>query len=115
MEKNIEKIGESKPPRRSEKEFSGLSEEESKELLEELRRLRQEQISGPWGEEKRRRLLELSKLLEKKEEALSPDEEKEYIELTRRQTSSDNWTPQDARRLAELQRRKDRNTPKSNF
>jgi len=87
----------------------GLSDQEK----EELRELRKRQVFGPWTEADRQRLLGLSAKEEAAKGPLSPQERAEYIELTKRQTSGEKWTPEDARRLSELQRRVDEERRKS--
>jgi len=88
----------------------GLSDQEK----EELRGLRKRQVFGPWSEADRERFLKLSAKEEAGRSPLSPQEWAEYIELTKRQTSGGEWTPADARRLSELQRRMDEERRKSN-
>lgn len=92
-------------------EPGGLSDQERYEL----RQLRKRQVFGPWTEANRQRLLELSAKEEAAKGPLSPQERAEYIELTKRQTSGGEWTPEDARRLSELQRRVDNELEKKRF
>ena len=89
----------------------GLSNQER----DELRELRKRQVFGPWSETDRQRFLELSAKEEAGGSPLSPQERAEYIELTKRQTAGENWTPEDARRLSELQRRVDNELEKKRF
>jgi hypothetical protein len=79
----------------------------SNQERDELRKLRKRQVFGPWSEADRQRFLELSAKEEAGRSPLSSQERAEYIELTKRQTSGEKWTPEDARRLSELQRRVD--------
>lgn len=92
-------------------ETQKLTAEES----EELRSLRRRQVSGPWSEQDRQRLLQLSAKEETADTPLSPQERAEYTELTKRQTAGANWTPADADRLRELQHRVDRELAKKKF
>jgi len=63
----------------------------------------------------RQHLLELSAKEEAGGGPLSPQERAEYIELTKRQTAGENWTPGDGRRLSELQRRLDNELERRKF
>lgn len=78
--------------------------------LEELRNLRQKQVEGGYTEADRLRLLELQRQQEAVGSAskpLSDDERAEYFRLTRDQTAGNDWTPEKASRVVELQRRMD--------
>lgn len=88
------------------KEFS---EAERQELVN----LRKRQIDGPWMETDRQRLLELISREEAvRGAALSPAEKEVYLNLTKRQTESKDWTAADAEKLSALQHRLDAAKPK---
>lgn len=88
------------------KEFS---EAERQELIN----LRKRQLDGPWSETDRQRLLELVSREEAvRGVALSLAEKEMYLDLTRRQTESKDWTAADAEKLFVLQRRLDAGKPK---
>lgn len=93
----------------------GLSEEEFQRLIE----LRKQQITGPWDEEKRNELSQLERRLkifgresgsEKETDPLSPKELEEYRLLTKEQLNArpEEWYPEKAKRLQELQARLDK-------
>lgn len=81
---------------------------EEKEELNELRRLQlnaSEQEFKPYKE----RFLALSgKETQYLDKPLTEAERTQYMELTRQQSRGENWTPEDAKRLQELQQRIDR-------
>lgn len=83
-----------------------LPPEEQREL-NELRRLRFER---PLNEDQRKKLMELEAKEEKirttGKPGLTNEEEQEYLELTRKQTGSKGWTPEDWEKLRELEKRR---------
>ena len=81
-----------------------------KEKQERLNELRRVMIDRPLTSEESRDFLQLQKEhdLEKRGGAVIGSEKEEYLELTRKQTESKDWTPEDAKKLRRLQTLKDR-------
>lgn len=78
-----------------------LPPEEQRELNE----LRGLLFKGPLNDAQRERLIELGDKEEKRrtgKPGLIKEEEQQYLELTRKQTRSRGWTPQDQKKVREL-------------
>lgn len=82
---------------------SALPEDKQKKLNE----LRKIQVAGEFTPTELNDFKKLSEEEKKSQKGLNYEEKQEYLLLTKKQTRSVDWTPKNAERLQELQRRLD--------